>query len=234
MQVKQKNSSLLAYLVVGSALLLSSCASLTGFQDGRTIGENRGEVMVSLNISQSPNFIDLDESTDSAFSNIIPTFSFPNLEVGGRYGIIDKLDITLKMNTNLNVAVGTKYQFLGDQSSKFALATGLDVGTFGLGLGLWNVQIPLYASFHPSPKVAIYASPRFIYQFTTFADLANWNYLGGNVGLLFGKKHKFGIDAGFYQVGAKGTGRLGLTSFGVGGKFVIGKSRSEEDSRMRD
>ena len=43
-------------------LVLNSCASLTGYQDGRSVGEGNGEVGVSLNLSQSPNFGDLEDS----------------------------------------------------------------------------------------------------------------------------------------------------------------------------
>jgi hypothetical protein len=206
--------------------LLSSCASLTGYQDGKTLGTNNFELTTSANFSQSPTFLDL---IDSVSADEIPTFGFPNIEIGGRYGVIEKLDLTLKMNTNLNIALGAKYQFLGDKHSKFALSSGVELGTFGLVTNLWNIQIPLYASFHPTEKFAIYASPRYIYQFTSLAGLIDWNYYGGNIGLMFGSKHKFAIDAGFYKVGVAGVRKIALNSFGIGGKFYFGNDDDDQN-----
>ncbi|MBL0099895.1 MAG: hypothetical protein IPP49_07475 [Saprospiraceae bacterium] len=208
---------------VSILILFSGCASLTGYQDGKSIGKDNGEIMVSLNLSQSPSFNDIEDSTGITD---IPRFAFPNIEIGGRYGATDKLDITLRLNTNLNIGVGAKYQIVGDRLSDFAMGVGAEIGTFGLITGLWNAQIPLYLSFHPSERMAIYATPRYIYQFTTVGNTSGWNYLGGNIGLLFGSKHKFGIDAGFYQVGATGVEKIGLASFGIGGKFVLGNNDS--------
>lgn len=207
------------------SVLFSSCASLAGFQDAKTIGENNGEVVASLNFSQSPDFIGL---RDSSGASSIPFLVFPNIELGGRYGVLENLDVTLKMNTNLNLAIGAKYQFLGDQNSVFNMATGLDFGSFGLFSGLWNVQVPLYMSVHPKENLSIYLAPRYIYQFSSYGNLIHWNYVGGNFGLLFGKKNKFGLDVGLYGVGTKYTQRHPLFTFGVGGKFVISGNKNKD------
>ncbi len=197
----------------------TGCASLTGYQDGRSVGEGNGEASVSLNFSQSPAFIDIEDSIEVTS---IPRLAFPNLELGGRYGVSDKLDVLLKLNTNLNVGLGAKYQVVGDRMSPFAMALGAEVGTFGLVVGLWNFQLPAYFSVHPNDRIAIYATPRYIYQFTTIGGVEGWNYIGGNAGILFGKKHKFGIDLGYYKVGTIDASTIGLFSLGMGGKFFFG------------
>ena len=215
--------------IIGLALFNIGCASLTGFQDGKTIGKENGEVMASLNFSQSPDLVKLDDNADT--TNSIPFLTFPNIEVSGRYGIIDELDINLKVNTNFNVSLGAKYQFLGNKSSEFALATGIDIATFGLIGGLWNVQIPVYGSYHPKNNISVYVSPRYVYQFSQFGGLSGWNYLGGNFGALFGKKNKFGFDVGYYKVGTNTTGRFGMFTFGVGGKFAFGSNFPEYETK---
>ncbi|MCS6928124.1 MAG: hypothetical protein NZM43_01380 [Saprospiraceae bacterium] len=202
------------------ALFLGGCASLTGFHDGRTVGKEQGDFYMSLNFSSSPNFREFDR--DSLNANF-PTLSFPNLEFGGRYGVGEKVDITLRLNTNLNMGLGAKFQLIGDAQSPFAMALGTELGSFGIILGLLNLQVPLYLSVHPSEVFAWYLTPRYIRQFTTYSSLENaLSYYGGNTGILIGKRHKFGVDIGYYRVGGIDS-PISLTQFGLGGRFAFGK-----------
>ncbi len=214
---------LLFLLLFGTiiALVLPSCASLTGFQDGHTVGKDNGEFYGSFNLSTSPNFNDWED--DTTVVNV-PTLTFPSLEFGGRYGVAEKVDVTLRLNTNLNVGIGAKFQVVGDRESSFAMALGAEVGSFGLVLGLLNVQIPVYMSVHPSESFSWYITPRYIRQFSTFAGVENGlSYFGGNTGLLFGKRNKFGLDLGYYRLGGVDNS-IGLLQFGVGGRFAFGKN----------
>lgn len=213
-------SLLLTSCLFGLALLLSNCASLTGYQDGRSVGQNNGEISVSLNLAQTPDFNDWEDQNDSF--DVIPNIYFPNFEFGGRYGIAEKVDLTIRVNTTLNLGVGAKFQVVGDRESQVALALGAEIGTFGLISGLWNVQVPVYFSIHPKENFAWYLSPRFIHQFVTYSGAdAGLTYVGGNTGLLFGNRNKFGLDLGYYRAGTNGES-IGIIQFGLGGRFALG------------
>jgi hypothetical protein len=217
-----KNLLVNALALLGIALFLSNCASLTGFQDGRSVGKNNGELSASINFSQSPDFNDWEDQLDSVDN--IPNFFFPSFEFGGRYGVAERVDVTLRMNTNLNLGVGAKVQVLGDRESAVALALGAELGTFGLISGLWNVQVPVYFSIHPTENLAWYLNPRYIWQFTSYTGAENGlRYLGGNTGILFGKRNKFGLDIGYYNLGTSGES-VGLLQVGIGGRFPLGKN----------
>lgn len=212
---------LVLFALTALALFFSNCASLTGFQDGRTVGANNGELSASINFSQSPDFNDWDDDTSSVD---IPTIFFPSIEFGGRYGIGERVDLTMRMNTNLNLGIGAKFQVVGDRESSFALALGAEVATFGLISGLWNVQVPVFLSVHPKENFAWYLNPRYIYQFTTYTGAENGlSYMGGNTGLLFGKRNKFGLDVGYYRIGTDGT-TIGALQIGFGGRFALGNN----------
>jgi len=201
------------------AILGTSCASLTGFETGRTVGESNGEFAFSINAAQTPDFdIDTFGST--------PQFWAPNLEFGGKFGVSEKVDVGIRVNSNLNVLLDGKFQVVGDSESEFALAVGAGIGAFGLFIpnaGLYNFQIPVYASFHPKEKVSLYLSPRYIGQFGVGAgetsDLAS--YYGANGGVLFGRKTKFGIDFGYYGLNANDVNNS-LFQVGIGMKFRFG------------
>ena len=213
-----KTSTLFSLLaLVFLAFIFTNCASLTGFQTGRTIEEGTGEFMASINVSQSPDFdFDFDDTTDLRFF-------FPNVELGGRYGVAERFDMGLRMNTNFNLAIDGKYQILGDQESEVAMSLGAGFGSFGLFTALWNVQVPLYFSFHPNEKVDIYLTPRYIAQFAAGDISGNLNYFGGNAGVLFGTRTKFGFDFGIYNVSATENIDLqSIATFGFGVKVPIG------------
>lgn len=210
--------SISLYLIFFALLILQmGCASLSGLQTGKTLEENTGELAFSLNLNQSPDFD--SDSTEILF--------LPNLEFGGRYGVAEHLDIGVRANTNLNLLIDGKYQFVGDQDSEFALATGVGFGFFGFVTtigGLYNFQIPLYASYHPKDNFDIYLSPRYIGQFGGIDEASGYlSYFGVNGGMLWGRNTKFGIDIGYYGLDGEGESSS-LLQIGIGMKFVIGSS----------
>lgn len=224
-----KNQLLVFAVFIAATMAFTGCASLTGFQDGRTLGKDGGEFGVSLNFSQSPDFDELEEQAEDSLTMGFPSLVLPSFEFAGRYGVAEKVDLGVRLNTNLNLGISGKFQVVGDQESTFALALGAEVGTFGLVSGLWNVQVPVFMSVHPSERLSIYFSPRYIYQFSSFAGAENGlSYLGGNAGLMFGSRNKYGIDVGYYDVSAgSDSGNLGLLQIGLGARFPIGsKSRN--------
>lgn len=187
--------------------VLSSCASLTGFEEARTTGENNSELNVSVNVLSFPQ--QFAEDID------MPGF-FPSVDVNYRYGILEKLDVGGRISTNLNLGLFVKGNIIDDIDSGFAFGAGAE---FASALGLVsNVQLPLFFSLYPSEKFIINFSPRYVYQFASGELGTGISYIGGNTGFLFGKKHKFGIDLGLYNVGNYSGSNL-LFTFGVGGKF---------------
>ncbi|MBK8701611.1 MAG: hypothetical protein IPN29_19490 [Saprospiraceae bacterium] len=216
---------------LAAMIFLTGCASLTGFQDGRTLGEQKVELGISLNVSQSPDFIDGEDDDDGGLDDILV---FPNFELTGKYGVTEKFDLGLRLNTNLNFSINGKYQLFGDQTSPAALAIGTEVGTFGIFYSLWNIQFPLYFSIHPEENFSWYLSPRYIFQFAGGNLGSSSNYLGGNTGLLFGSKHKIGIDLGYYRFNGgnflfEDEFDANVFTIGVGGKFVFGGKEGDEE-----
>lgn len=224
-----KNKTIVQCLLLGSVLVfLSSCASISGFQTGRTVGAESGEIMFSINGTRTPDFDELDSESDSVNVNNDFSIFAPNIEIGGRYGISEKVDFGIRANTNLNIFADVKYQFVGDQESPFAMSAGFGLGMFGFvstSGGLFNFQIPLYASYHPQDNLDLYISPRYIGQWgTTFGESSGLiNYFGANAGFLTGRKTKFGIDVAYYGLSNSDTGFDDtLFQIGFGMKFKIG------------
>lgn len=217
-----KKISLLTFC---SFILLSGCVSLTGLEEGKTLGEGNSEVGAGIAYTSSPDILD-DEG--AGFDG---TISYPTLDLSYKRGITDKLDVGGRLTSSLSAGLFLKYQIVGDQNSKFTMAPGLDLSTFA-GL-TYAIQVPLNMSVHPSKSLSINFAPRFIYQGATGSLSTGVNYLGGNAGLLFGKRHKFGLDVGFYSVGSDGA-RASFINFGIGGRFRFGDFDSEEEDDEKE
>jgi hypothetical protein len=205
--------------VVAVALLLQGCVSLTGFQDGRTLGEGNFEVIGSLNMSSSPNFREIRDDGVN-IDEEVPTIPFPSSEIFVAYGITDRMNIGVRMNSNTNMGLNFKYQVMGDLESPVALSLGAEVGSFSLLSPLVNAQVPVYFSMHPTETFTFFLSPRYIYQFTTRGFDRGLSYAGTNAGVLLGRRHKFGLDLGYYHLLGLGYPAV-LWHVGLGGKFVF-------------
>ncbi len=211
--------NLILFLILG--LLFSSCSSISGFEEGRALGKGNSEIIVSGNWVSLPN----DFTTNTGDGDDTPThFVFPNIDFSYKIGAMEKLDIGGRLNTNLNLSAYVKYQVLGDHISKFALGTGLELSTI-LGL-IYNVHVPINMTYYFNESIALNLAPRGIYQFGlgSIDSRPGWfNYdlstmfLGGNMGLQFGKKIKYGLDLSYYNVGLNQT----FLSVGVGAKFRL-------------
>lgn len=206
-------------LATAVALTFTSCSSISGFEEGRALGKSKNEIIVSGNWVSLPNLYtpNTGEGDDS------PThFIFPNIDFSYKHGVTNKLDIGGRITTNLNTGFFAKYQLKGDNMSKFALGTGVEVATI-LGL-IYNIYIPINMTYYFNENIALNLAPRGNYQFGLglidsrpgwFKYDTSTTFLGGNLGLQFGKKTKYGIDMSYYTVGLNQT----FFSIGVGAKF---------------
>jgi hypothetical protein len=204
---------------------LSGCLSYTSYEDGKTIGKGKVEAMPTLNIHQSPSitFFENEKKLED-----IPIIAYPIIAMSFKYGIGNKTDLYGKAGTNLGLNLGVKHQLIGERNSKFALAAGTEFGALAVisllgsdDSSILTVQIPIYTSYHPSDRFTVFISPRYVYQFKSEDELNDYNYFGGNFGILYGRKNKIGLDLGIYDVKVKNLGRLPIYSIGVGGKFIF-------------
>lgn len=205
-------------------LSLQSCISYTGFEDGKTLGKGKVEIMPSLSIHQSPSitFFDNEKKLED-----IPIIAYPTIGLSLKYGIGIKTDLYVRSASNFGINTGFKHQLIGENNSKFALSTGADVGILMVPGILQddyiipNAQIPIYTSYHPSEKVSLYLTPRYVYQFKSVKDINDYHYLGSNFGVMIGKKHKFGLDLGIYSIQVTNLGRFYILNVGLGAKYFF-------------
>lgn len=212
-----QNKSFLQLATWCMLLLFSSCISLSSMQTARTTP--KGETRAGLSVVG----LAVDQGEVQGYS----LRSNPTLEAWTRFGLKEDIDFGVKFGVGSSslVNVDFKWQFLGDQSSLFAMGTGLGTGAgFNIGLFdssefIYTVHLPLYTSIHPSEGLAIFLNPQVIFH--GMGDHSNRNYYGGSLGAFFGKKIKICVETSFFQVQELGGERASASLLQGGLGFVV-------------
>lgn len=178
------------FLIPIVSMMFSSCFSFSNMQSGRSLGKEK----VELNMSAG--YLGI---TDGDLSG---TIAIPVFEFGGRYGVSENMDIGLKLS-NFGTAIGSlKYQFSGTKESQFAAATGFGIGTSlfrfdldGEGISFFQYEIPLHLSYHPTEKLGLIFTPRYMGIGGSAAGDAGLSHmLAFSPGIEFGNRFKFAIE----------------------------------------
>ena len=184
---------------------------------GRSLGKGVAEVGLSLS-----SYYVLDRVTPP----VLPQVIF-------NYGVGERFDLGANLAFGI-LGVQSKYQIVGDQQSKFCMASGLSVNYFpGLESsdpddeltigGFSNINVPLHMSLHPSDGLAFYFSPK--YSLITYHGdrIASESLIGFTPGIEFGKnKFRMVIEGTLFSplsTGENFNAAFGTLSFG--GKFRL-------------
>lgn len=196
--------------------LINSCAQLSLFQDARTVGKDQGNIGVNLSAY----------GTNDSSDETLGVAAAPFVQVYGSYGITEKLDIQLSLSSQGNALLAPKFQFAGDQQSRFAAAinpgiefqSGGDNGSFIL-----RSHLGLIASLHPSDNLSIFFEPRWITQFETDN---NFQFPGASLGAKFAVGERASLAIGASLFGITGNDDVDANSFlyqaGLGYTFRFG------------
>jgi hypothetical protein len=211
-------------------LIFSSCVSLTGYQTARTVGKKETVGTGSVTYLYAPSFY-LNTTTPNEYFGLSGdvAYSIFTTEVGVTHGLAKRLDVGFRCKLIGSYLIDAKYQLLGDHETKFAFAIGGGVGgnliTAG-GSYINNFHLPIYGSFHPNKSLSFYLSPRYVYQSGIMIQnsVEELNYWGANMGFLYGRKVKYGVDISYYDIEREGVA-TGLNLYqlqvGLGVKVIF-------------
>lgn len=196
--------------------VFSSCINLSSFQTAKPVEKGAGELSVAVG-----GFIVSGSFDEDAVG-------IPYLELAGRYGAGENVDIGLKISTISTFMFDVKVQIVGDKLSGFAMAPGPSFGYIGTITGSTGLvfSFPMHMSYHPTETFALYFTPK--YNAVIITGENDLHYLGGNIGFLTGKKFQFGVDiASSFSLNPANEETLfnnfgiNIFQFGFGFKFSI-------------
>lgn len=179
-----QNKLVFISLIVLLGLLNQSCMSVSSMQTARVTPPKKFTVGKGLNMTHYRAF------TEEKTRNVLGLMTETSL----RYGIVDQVDIGLKLKIVGTSGGDIKYQYYGDANSLFAAAVALEMGYFIVSTRYtdpttFEAAIPLHFSYHPSETFACYLTPKYVYR--TYGNIESTSFYGFVCGFRFGKR--FGL-----------------------------------------
>lgn len=154
--VMKTTINILSFVII--LFLFSSCYTLNTHQTAKTLG--KGEMSIQM-ISGMAGIPELPDDPNNATYVGLST-----AQVQMALGVRDNLDLGVTVGFNKLGFLG-KYQFLGNQDSKFAMASGAYLyRSFGNMFDFYNItaiDVPLFISYHPVKYLSIYSNPMLTY-----------------------------------------------------------------------
>lgn len=190
----------LPFLILPIVAGLSSCASLSSYQESRVLDAGKGRLTAIFN-SQSSS---LDDSL------AIDVEDFQQLEFAGRLGLGHNADFGVKYTVIGGIQADGKYQFIGrDSGSLFVLAAGLKGGyaeyetdsneTFSPAV--IDITLPIYLGLYPTPWLSLNLIPDATYRISDFDYTAPGGLLlGGAANMRVGKRFGAIAEVGYHRL----------------------------------
>jgi hypothetical protein len=198
--------------------MLSSCASLSSYQDARTVEAGKARVFIG-----GGTYTEAYPKQDSEFAESIATalenYKTPLIEAGLRVGVTEKIDLGLKYTLPGGAVFDGKYQLLGDSASSFVVSTGAKFGYLSIKqtttIGGNEVEsewttldatLPIYLSYYPVDWFAITVNPNYTFRsaFAPDVETATSNIYGANTSVKLGKNWGLIVEYGYHMTDAEG------------------------------
>ena len=136
-----------------------------------------------------------------------PGIYIPEIEVGARYGVTDKMDVGAKISTIKAITADAKYQFLGDKKSVFAGSAGLGFEyIYSMSTNFYDLVLPVYFSYHPLDWLSIYGSPKYFLKYANYYDSKNYtnhntisHWYGTTGGIRLGRRIAFIAEYSYFR-----------------------------------
>jgi hypothetical protein len=180
--------------MIALTALATGCVNMSTLQTARTIPVDEIEVVTGGGYYMSPNLSESSSSDQSSDGDLDP-LGLPYIEVAGRIGIAEYLDLGLKITLPGTIAFDVKYQLV--DLDGLAMAAGFGLGYLHLGSGsddssssadIIDIMVPLYISYHFNESFTVYGSPKYVMRLNLGSDSDPAQLLGAGGGLRIGNQ----------------------------------------------
>jgi hypothetical protein len=187
-------------------LSLSACYTPVGIQSPHTVEKGKIAVTASLHAS---NYFEEEASTNFGQSNGITGIG----NVGIRYGIANRLDIGIDINSLNGSLWDLKYEFLGSRATKYSATMGAGIHNWFIlpQAGASQLYFPLFLSYNPSENNSWFISPRYLITIRDDEPISELYELDkfNQIGIGIGYEHRFSmidmVIGGQYLYSSDGT-----------------------------
>ncbi len=205
-------------MISSAALLMTSCASLSSYQDARTLEQGKAQMFIGGG-TYTEQYPEQSDQVAQAISEAIEDYKTPLIEAGLRVGVMEKLDLGLKYTIPGGIVFDGKYQLLGGKEDVFAISSGAKVGYLSIKQTVtvdgqdqtseWttiDATVPLYLSYYPLSWLSVTVSPDYTFRHSTSSEggSTNANVYGANASLKLGSDWGLVVEYGYHLTDAEG------------------------------
>jgi len=185
--------------------LLAGCANFSALQTARTLPKNTGRVNLGLGFFRSP---DIDAQVGEQ-TGVPVEFTLPYFEIGGRFGLMEDLDIGGKYTFPGFFSIDGKYQLFSSGGFVFSGGVGMNYLSIAGSASMkdayhstfFDLYLPSYISYDFNDWFALYTSPKYVMRYarsiTTGGSLAH--LAGTSVGIKVGNKGGFYLEGTYLK-----------------------------------
>lgn len=169
-------------------LSFTACYTPVGIQSPHTVDKGKFSVTASIHAS---NYFEDDANLFFGESN-----GFTGIgNIGLRYGLNEKLDIGIDINSLRGSLWDIKYEFLGSRATQFSATIGAGIHNWFLlpRTGGSQLYFPLFLSYNPNENSSWFISPRYLHTLKDDEPISKAYELDkfNQVGVGVGYEHRF-------------------------------------------
>ena len=194
-----------ALILSSAALMMVGCASLSSYQDARTLEQGKASFFVGAgNFSQT--YKEQDTDIENDINDALEDWTMPLIEAGVRLGVYENLDFGLKYTLPGGINVDGKYQLVGGQEGMFGAASGLKFGYLNYKVNeaeytTMDFTVPVYLTVYPTTWAALTVTPDFTFrtETATEGETETASIYGANTSLKLGTKYGVVAEYGIHM-----------------------------------
>ena len=186
-------------LMLGLTGLATGCINMSTLQTARTLPVNETELVAGGGYYLSPTLLET-ESSDA--NNELELVGLPYVEIGARIGMLDYLDLGLKVTIPGTISLDVKLQVVDLEGLAVAMGAGIGYLHYETTVDdtkftneIIDLMVPIYISYHFNEAFAIYGSPKYVMRINITGDTDAAQLVGAGGGLRIGESAGVYLEA---------------------------------------
>ncbi len=200
-------------LMTAVSLFMTGCASLSSYQEAKTIDKGTNRVFLGAG-TYNEQYKKQDNEIAEEVATIVEDINWILLEGGMRIGLLDNVDVGIKLTFPGGLSVDGKYMLLGGEGELLAASVGAEFGYMSIEMTSTNSEgaetsvksttmdfsVPAYLSIYPTDWLGLTVIPDYTFRTMSPASgpSSSASIYGANASLKIGSSWGLIAEYGYH------------------------------------